>query len=80
MAVLTIKAVDEALHADLKRFAATGGLSLNSYVISVLEQEIGERLRLESAQASLDELDSFVASLPPSSDSTAIIREQRDSR
>ena len=80
MPVVTIKNMPSELHSELKKEASVKGRSLNSYVLAVLAAAAEERARLRRMRGSSDELEVFVASLPPSDDVVELIREDRDSR
>jgi plasmid stability protein len=80
MATLTIKNIGGGLHQALKREASQQGRSLNSYVISLLEDAVDEQERLRRMQGLRDELETFVSSLPVTDNVVSLIREDRDQR
>jgi hypothetical protein len=47
-------------------------------VIHILQSDVSERERFEKMRQSNKDLERLVASLPPMSDSTPLIREDRD--
>ena len=78
MANLTIKKLPDPMYRQLKRNARVHGRSLNAEVIHIIGADLAEKARLEKMRASWDELERFVASLPPMEDSTPLIRQDRD--
>jgi hypothetical protein len=78
MANLTIKDLSDHAHQELKNAAREQGRSLNSYLVSLLESSADERQRRKLMRQDRDEFRRFVDSLPPVSDSTPLIREDRD--
>ena len=78
MANLTIKKLPARLYRQLKKYAQRHGRSLNAHVIHILQTDVSEREKFEKMRQSNMELESMIASLPPMSDSTPLIREDRD--
>jgi hypothetical protein len=78
MASLTIKGLPEHLHHGLKQAARSQGYSLNRYIISLLELSLEERNRRKLMREGRQEFRQFLAKLPRLSDSTLLIREDRD--
>ena len=78
MANLTIKDVPPPVHDDLRQLARAQGKSLNAYILSVLEDDVEERARRRRMRETRGEFERFLATLPPMSDSTELIREDRD--
>lgn len=78
MANLTIKALPDTVHRDLKKAAQSQGRSLNSYVVSLLQTSVEERQRRRMMREGRGEFRRFLASLPRLSDSTRLLREDRD--
>jgi plasmid stability protein len=78
MANLTIKKLPDPLYRQLKKYAQRQGRSLNAEVIHILQSDVSERERFEKMRQSNKDLERLVASLPPMSDSTPLIREDRD--
>ena len=77
MANLTIKGLPDRVHRQLKKAAKTHGQSLDGYVVHVLELDAAERAGRAQMRRRRDEF-KFVKSLPYMSDSTALIREDRE--
>jgi len=75
---LTIKDLPERIHQELKNAARSQGRSLNGYVVSLLELSVEERFRRKMMRAGREEFRKFLSSLPRMSDSTKLIREDRD--
>jgi len=75
---VTIKDLPAATHAALKEAAKARGKSLNSYVISVLAENVEDEERRRGMRERWVEYQKFLATLPPLSDSTPLIREDRD--
>jgi hypothetical protein len=75
---LTIKDLPERVHIELKNAARSQGRSLNGYVVSLLEMTIEERFRRKLMRAGRDDFRKFLSTLPQMSDSTKLIREDRD--
>ena len=80
VASLTIKNVPDSLREELKREAEEQGRSLNAHVIQILELSAREQARRKRMRLGAEELERFVASLPSTGDSAALIREDRDRR
>jgi hypothetical protein len=78
VANLTIKDVPPSLHDGLRRSARAQGKSLNAYILSVLEDSVAERARRRRMRETRAEFERFLATLPRMSDSTQLIREDRD--
>jgi plasmid stability protein len=78
MANMTVKQLPESVYRRLKKTARQQHRSLNAQVIQVLRDYVAEQEKLENIRAAQDELERFVASLPPMDDSTPLIREDRD--
>ena len=78
MANLTIKDLPDIVHRELKRTARSQGRSLNSYIVSLLETSVDERQRRKMMREGREEFRRFLASLPRLSDSTRLLREDRD--
>jgi uncharacterized protein (DUF1778 family) len=75
---ITVKDLPADMHAALKEAAKARGKSLNSYVISVLTGNVEDEVRRRLMRERWEEFEKFVQSLPPVSDSTPLIREDRD--
>lgn len=75
---VTIKDLPAATHAALKEAAKVRGKSLNSYVISILAENVADEGRRRLMRERWEEFEKFVQSMPPVSDSTPLIREDRD--
>jgi plasmid stability protein len=80
MALLSIKNLPPQLHAALKREASAQGRSLNSYVISLLEDAMAHQERLRRMSGLREQLQAFVSTLPSGTSATGLIREDRDQR
>jgi len=78
MANLTIKKLPDPIYRQLKKHARIQGRSLNAQVIHILQSDLSEREKFEKMRQSSKDLERFIASLPPMSDSTPLIREDRD--
>ena len=78
MANLTIKKLPDPVYRQLKKYARTQGRSLNAQVIHILQSDLSEREKFEKMRQSNKELERLIASLAPMSDSTPLIREDRD--
>ena len=74
---MTVKGLPEKVYSRLKKSARLGGRSLNAQVIKILQEHAADEERFERMRKSQDELERFVASLPPMTDSTSLIREDR---
>jgi len=79
MPTLTIKDIPAEIHEELKETARVNNRSLNSYIIAVLKISTEERNRRKLMKEGAAEFRKFVRTLPPMDDSTALIREGRDS-
>lgn len=75
---LTLKAVPDRIHKELKQAAQDEGRSLNSYIVSLLELTVEERRRRRGMREGWEEFRRFVHSLQPMSDSTELLREDRE--
>lgn len=75
---ITIKNLPASVHAVLKETAKARGKSLNSYVISVLEEDAEQEQRRKAMRDSWSEYEKFRVTLPRLDDSTPLIREDRD--
>ena len=78
MANLTLKDVPDEIHADLKDAARSAGKSLNAYIISLLELSTEERWRRRMMREHREPFRKFVESLPEMTDSTPLLREDRE--
>jgi plasmid stability protein len=78
MANLTIKKLPDPLYRQLKKYAQRQGRSLNAQVIHILQADVSEREKFEKMRQSNKDLEQLIASLPPMSDSTSLIREDRE--
>jgi len=77
MVNMTIKGLPDAVYRQLKKAAHAQGRSLNAQVIHVLRTQMDEGKKFEKMRTSRADLERLVASLPPMSDSTPLIREDR---
>jgi plasmid stability protein len=75
---LTIKNIPDTVCEELKRTAAEHRRSLNAEVIEVLAAQAAEITRRRAMRDSRKELERFVVRLPKLSDSTPLIREDRN--
>jgi len=75
---ITVKGLPADMHAALREAAKARGKSLNSYVISVLAENVEDEGRRRGMRERWVEYQKFLATLPPLSDSTPLIREDRD--
>ncbi len=75
---LTLKSVSTDIHQELKQAALDDGRSLNSYILSLLELSVQERRRRRGMREGWDEFRRFVHSLPELSDSTELLRQDRE--
>ena len=75
---ITLKNVPDKVHRALKQEAKKQGRSLNAQIIQTLENEAAELERRKKRRVWREEVDKFVASLPPMDDSTRLIRQERD--
>jgi uncharacterized protein (DUF1778 family) len=78
MAALTLKDLPERVHEILRKAAAEDRRSLNSFIISLLEEAAEDIDRRRRNFETREELRSFVASLPEVPDPTPLIREDRE--
>ncbi len=78
MANLTLKDVPDQIHADLKIAARSAGKSLNAYIISLLELSTEERWRRRMMREQREPFRKFVETLPPMTDSTSMLRTDRE--
>lgn len=74
---VAIKGIPVPVYRSLKRDAQREGRSFNIQVIHVLRTHVEDAQKFKRMRESQDELERFVASLPPMSDSTPLIREDR---
>lgn len=74
---MTVKGLPEKVYTRLKKSARLEGRSLNAQVIKILKEHAAGEERFERMRQSEDELEHFVASLPPMNDSTLLIRADR---
>ena len=75
---ITLKNVPQAVYRVIKREAAQRGRSLNSQIIRTLQAEAVELERRRQLADVRKELDQFVSSLAPLSDSAPLIRQDRE--
>jgi plasmid stability protein len=75
---ITVKNVPDSVHRVMKREAKRQRRSLNSEIIQALETEAAEAERRRQPSKGLRELEAFAASVPPQSDSAALIRADRE--
>ncbi len=80
MPTLTLKNLPASLHHSLKQNAKEQGRSLNAHVIYLLEIAATEQSRRLEMRRRRRDLEEFVNSLPPTTDSTELIREARRER
>ena len=78
MPTLTIKDLPERIHEELKNAAQSQGQSLNRYVVSLLELSVEERFRRKMMRSGREEFSRFLSTLPRMSDSSKLIREDRN--
>jgi hypothetical protein len=78
MANITVKEVPDGVHQELKEAARSQGRSLNAYIISLLKADVQERWRRRHLSDRWENFERFLATLPPTSDSTPLIREDRE--
>lgn len=78
MANLTIKNLPDPVYQHVKAAARRQNRSLNSYLIDLITRDAHWEERRQRMRDSWDDLQKFVASLPPMSDSVEILREIRD--
>lgn len=77
MANLTVKDVPDRIHKELKDAARERGSSLNSYVVSLLQESVSERVRRRAMRERWPEFEKFLAGLPRFDDNASLIREDR---
>lgn len=77
---LTLKNIPENVYKTLKQEAQRNGRSLNAEAIQALTLSSLEAERLKQMRASRAELEKFVASLRPMTNSTPLIRAERNRR
>ncbi|MBZ5607444.1 MAG: Arc family DNA-binding protein [Acidobacteriia bacterium] len=75
---MTVKGLPQLVYRRLKQSARLEGRSLNAQVIQILREHVADEQRIRSMRESQEELERFVAALPPMSDSTPLIREDRN--
>jgi hypothetical protein len=73
MVSFSIRRLSERLHDKLRRAAA----AVNRVIVSVLGVSMEERARRRSMREGREEFRRFLQTLPPMSDSTELIREDR---
>jgi uncharacterized protein (DUF1778 family) len=78
MAALTLKDLPSRVHETLRKAAAEERRSLNSFVISLLEEAAEDIDRRRRNFDTREELRAFVDSLPEVPDPTPLIREDRE--
>ena len=78
MANLTVKDLPDSVYSELKEAARAEGRSLNGYIVSLLKATTDERRRRRLMREGRGDFREFLASLPRMSDSTPLIREDRD--
>jgi len=74
---LTIKGLPSKVHQYLRKSARTQGRSLTAEIVQILQDHVATEQRRKRMRKSQEELERFVASLPPMSDSTHLIRADR---
>jgi plasmid stability protein len=74
---MTVKGLPDKVYTRLKNSARLGGRSLNAQVIKILQEHAAGQERFERMRKSQVELEQFVASLPPMTASTPLIRQDR---
>ena len=79
MPAITVRDVPEAVYTELKRNAAFKKRSLNGLVIDILTDAAAEYARRRRMRETRDDFLKFRRTLPRMDDSTALIREDRDS-
>jgi hypothetical protein len=75
---ITLKNVPENVHKSIKREAKGQGRSLNAFIIKALEAEASRAERQRNWPKIMKQMEKVWAALPPTEDSTALIREDRD--
>jgi hypothetical protein len=75
---ITLKNVPDKVYRTVKRAAKEQGRSLNAQIIQLLEAEAAELERRKKSRQWRAELEQFRKSLPPMSDSTPLIRQERE--
>ena len=78
MASLTLKNLPESLRQELKADAAAQGRSLNTHIIHLLQLSAAEQARRRRMRERRQDLEAFVASLPRTAGSAAMLREDRE--
>lgn len=78
MRSITIRQVPDELHEEIKKAAAAEGKSVNSHILTLLERSADERRRRAIMRTRREEFREFLSTLPRLSDSTELIREDRD--
>jgi hypothetical protein len=78
VAVLTVKALPDAIYEQLKEAARAEGRSLNAYVIALFQASVEEQNRRRRMREKRGEFRRFLETLPAMDDSTPLIREDRD--
>jgi hypothetical protein len=79
MANVTIKKIPDDVYREVKDRAKREGRSLNSYVVRLLEADAEESVRRRRMNDGWEEFRKFRRTLPYLSDSTELIREDRES-
>ena len=77
MTNMTVKGLPDRVYSRLKKKARIEGRSLNAQVILILQQHTAEDEKFQRMRSTEHELEQFVASLPPMSDSTPLLRQDR---
>ena len=75
---ITVKNLPDSVYRVIKREAKRNRRSLNSEIIQTLGTEAAEAERRRQLGDVRKELDRFAASLPPLSDSSLLIRRERE--
>ena len=75
---ITLKNVPQAVYRVIRREAKEQGRSLNAQIIQTLQVEAAEVERRRRLGEVKRELERFAASLPTLSDSTPLIRQDRE--
>lgn len=75
---ITLKNVPQAVYRVIRREAKEQGRSLNAQIIQTLQVEAAEVERRRRLGEVKKELERFAASLPSLSDSTPLIRQDRE--
>jgi hypothetical protein len=78
MRSIAIRGLPDDIHRELKKAARLQGKSLNDHVVTLLKAGVGESRRRRAMRERWPEFQKFIRSLPPVSDSTPLIRQDRD--